>query len=94
MHLSASVERIAVFAADVGSRKKFGWACSRGDQAGNSIGELAKVMVRMGRDGSRISLGFECPLSIPCPGQRWGLASNEMARRESHGRLEPARMPR
>jgi len=73
MPLSASVERIAVFAADVGSRKKFGWACSRGDQAGNSIGELAKAMVRMGRDGHRISLGFECPLSIPCPGKEMGL---------------------
>jgi hypothetical protein len=73
MPLSASAERIAVFAADVGSRKKFGWASAPGDQCGNSIGELAKAMVRMGRDGFRISLGFECPLSIPCPGTEMGL---------------------
>lgn len=73
MPLSASVERIAVFPADVGSRKKFGWACVPGDQCGNSIGELAKAMVRMGRDGYPISLGFECPLSIPCPGKEMGL---------------------
>jgi len=73
MPLSVSAERIAVFAADVGSRKKFGWACSRRDQAGNSIGELARAMVQMGRDGWYISLGFECPLSIPCPGTEMGL---------------------
>ncbi len=73
MPVSANAERVAIFAADVGSRKKFGWAGAPGDQCGNSTGGLAKAMVRMGRDGYRISLGFECPLSIPCPGTEMGL---------------------
>lgn len=65
--MTIHIDRLAIFAADVGSSKKFGWACLPGDPAGSSIRELARAMILMGRDGYLISLGLECPLSIPCP---------------------------
>ena len=69
--MTISRERLAIFAADVGAVPKgnFGWACKWGDEedGGDSIEKLADAIVRVARNGGYVSLGFECPLFIPCP---------------------------
>jgi hypothetical protein len=69
--MTISLERLAIFAADVGSARKgnFGWAYKWRDDEddGDSIEELADAIVRVDRNGGYVSLGFECPLFIPCP---------------------------
>jgi hypothetical protein len=67
--MNASIEKLAILVADVGSTKNFGWAgeWSNSTKSGSSIDELADTLVDLVRDGWRVSLGFECPLFIPCP---------------------------
>jgi hypothetical protein len=67
--MNASIEKLAILVADVGSTKKFGWAgqWGNGTKSGGSIDALAETLLHLIQDGWRVSLGFECPLFIPCP---------------------------
>jgi len=67
--MDTGIENLATLVADVGGSKNFGWAgeWSNNTKSGSSIDELAETLVDLVRDGWRVSLGFECPLFIPCP---------------------------
>ncbi len=59
-----------IFCADIGSVKsgKFGWAglSASGDAiSGSRIEELAKEVSDLLNSGSKVALGFECPLYVP-----------------------------
>jgi hypothetical protein len=63
--------KLAVFAADIGAvqRGRFGWAsdpaCEKADHT--SIRHMVDAVVGAANGGSRIALGVECPLFVPCP---------------------------
>jgi hypothetical protein len=69
------MNNIVTYCADIGSikRSNFGWYsskkdCNRGDP--RSIVNLAHSIAKSLSDGSKIALGFECPLFVPvenCP---------------------------
>ncbi len=67
--MKAGIENLAILVADVGGSKNFGWAGEWGNvtKSGGSINELAETLLNLIREGWRVSLGFECPLFIPCP---------------------------
>jgi hypothetical protein len=66
---NSSIEKLAILVADVGGSKNFGWAGEWGSttKSGRSIDELAEALLDLVKDSWRVSLGFECPLFIPCP---------------------------
>ncbi len=67
--MTLPLDKLAILAADVGSSRNFGWACECDGKTvtGDSIEGLAHTAVRVAQDGLYLALGFECPLSIPCP---------------------------
>jgi hypothetical protein len=67
---------IAVFCADIGSIKtgRFGWARARAKadaplswRGGTDIRDLARLVASDLALGSKVALGFECPLFVPVP---------------------------
>jgi hypothetical protein len=62
-----------VYCADVGSiaRNRFGWAScdSNGGKKshGSSIEDFAESICKELSEGSKVALGFECPLFVPLP---------------------------
>jgi hypothetical protein len=67
--MTLPLERLAIFAVDVGSKSNFGWACEfeNKSETGETIEQLATKIVEMANHGVYLALGFECPLFIPCP---------------------------
>jgi len=67
--LKTNIKKLAILAADVGSRENFGWAGQWGSEtdSGSSIKGLAGKLVDLVQDDWCVCLGFECPLFIPCP---------------------------
>jgi hypothetical protein len=65
------MENIAIFCADVGSikAKKFGWAADTPDQndilMGTDIEAFANLISSSISNGSKVAIGFECPLFVP-----------------------------
>lgn len=65
------MENFAIFCADVGSikAKKFGWAADTPDrndiQLGTDIELFAELISASISDGSKVAIGFECPLFVP-----------------------------
>lgn len=67
---TSALHNLAVFCADIGSIKKgnFGWAASiPGDIeiAGEDIKDFAEHVSAQIRAGSKVAIGFECPLYVP-----------------------------
>lgn len=66
-----TLHNLAVFCADIGSIKKgnFGWAASLpGDPdiiEGKDIKKFAEYISNQIRAGSKVAIGFECPLYVP-----------------------------
>lgn len=66
-----TLHNLAVFCADIGSIKKgnFGWAASLpGDLdiiEGKDIKKFAEYISTQIRAGSKVAIGFECPLYVP-----------------------------
>lgn len=60
------MDLITIFAVDVGNRKNFAWV---GDnrQSGTDGDGLVAAIAEAFATGSRVALGFECPLFIPVP---------------------------
>lgn len=62
-------EELAIYCADIGSVKKgnFGWAVVHGGQqrGERQIGGLVDDLVARLSEGTRVALGFECPLWVP-----------------------------
>lgn len=65
------MKNLSIYCADVGSikAKNFGWACSRptGElESGTDIAEFAeKISSNILLNGSKVAVGFECPLFVP-----------------------------
>ncbi|MEX2158900.1 MAG: hypothetical protein WEB04_05785 [Dehalococcoidia bacterium] len=61
---------LSVYCADIGSIKsgKFGWAredSAGSTEAGTDISDLVRVLAVDLQAGTRVALGFECPLYVP-----------------------------
>ena len=70
---------LAIYCADIGSVKRgnFGWGVVHGDRqrGGNDIGELVDDVVGRLAAGTKVALGFECPLWVPVPDDPRGLTA-------------------
>ena len=71
------MNRLAIYCADIGSIKRgnFGWAAVDGDQQGDGddIDDLVDDLVRSLSAGTKVALGFECPLWVPVSQEPQGL---------------------
>ena len=77
----SGVGGIVICCADIGSirspKPKFGWASYPVAKSRNSrsIEELSSFVIEVLRSGSRVALGFECPLWVPVPDEPSELGS-------------------
>ena len=73
------MKRLAIYCADIGSirRGNFGWAVLDGDHQhhGEAIGGLVDDVVANLAAGTKVALGFECPLWVPVSGEPSDLAA-------------------
>jgi hypothetical protein len=64
------MNNLAIFCADVGSIKNgnFGWAATLPgsiELTGTDIGEFASEIAKQVKRGSKVAIGYECPLFVP-----------------------------
>jgi hypothetical protein len=82
-----------IYACDVGSikRNNFGWASSHsGSRGSKDIAALVKSVVTDFSSGTKVSMGFECPLFIPCPTRLEDIGSARVGERNRAYTSSPA----